>query len=266
MTQRPEAYTVNVSGKQNRMSTMVVLTPNGRHIFIGTRFDEPAWANPDGSAIPWSPACRTRTRRRAGQINRVERGGWTWSRRLSGSGRRVARDRQVLRRPRRLAVLHRLPQPLDTFVIGAAAGDGCVMGTTDDDGKVEIGPLVKVDTSAGMPSELCWLSGSPDDRFVYATNFGFSYLSTFKINGHGLEIARDPASPKVKGDGKFRALNNTVSSGPSDSWVTPDGAYLYQIFGNASKLVVFATHSDGSLDEVTSVPIPYNSPQGLAGF
>jgi hypothetical protein len=40
----------------------------------------------------------------------------------------------------------------------------------------------------------------------------------------------------------------------------------YQIYGNASKLVGYATHPDGSLSEVTRVQIPYNSPQGLAGF
>jgi hypothetical protein len=57
-----------------------------------------------------------------------------------------------------------------------------------------------------------------------------------------------------------------VSSGPSDSWITPDGAYLYQIYGNASKLVGYATHRDGSFTEITSVKIPYNCPQGLAGF
>jgi len=57
-----------------------------------------------------------------------------------------------------------------------------------------------------------------------------------------------------------------VTSGPSDNWLTPDGAYLYQIYGNASKLVGYATQPDGSLNEITSVKIPYNSPQGLAGF
>jgi hypothetical protein len=57
-----------------------------------------------------------------------------------------------------------------------------------------------------------------------------------------------------------------VSSGPSDSWISPDGAYVYQIYGNASKLVGYATKPDGSLDEVASVTIPYNSPQGLTGF
>jgi hypothetical protein len=91
-------------------------------------------------------------------------------------------------------------------------------------------------------------------------------VTSFKVDGKGLEIASDPACPRVKGDGTFRALNNTVSSGPSDSWLTPDGAYLYQIYANASKLIGYATQPDGSLDEVTAATIPYNSPQGLAGF
>jgi len=76
----------------------------------------------------------------------------------------------------------------------------------------------------------------------------------------------DPACPKVPGDGTFRGIGGIVGSGPNDIWLTPDGAYLYQIYGNASKLVGYAVQPDGSLDEVTSASIPYNSPQGLTGF
>jgi len=267
LTPRPERYTVNVSGKPNRMATMVALTPNGRHVIVGTTFDEPASANPDGSAILWAP--------RAGRgpggaplksiASNVEDpdGIAVFPVKEDGSLGTARFHDGNAGSPFFIAFLHHRP---DTFVIGAAVGDGCVLGTIDEDGHVEVGPLVKIDTSAGLPSELCWLSVSPDDRFVYATNFGYSYLTSFSINGNGLEIARDPASPKVVGDGTFRALNNTVSSGPSDSWLTPDGAYLYQIFGNASKLVGYSTGPDGSLTEVTSADIPYNSPQGLTGF
>lgn len=263
---RPERYTVNTHDKPDRISTMVVLAPNGRHVFVGTTFDEPASANPDGSAILWVP----RAGRGPGPALKViasnapdpdglivfpvqEDGALGTAKFHDANGGS----------PFFIAFLHQRP---DTFVIGEAVGDGCVLGTIDDDGDVEIGPLVKVDTSAGLPSELCWLSVSPDDRFVYATHFGYSYLSSFAINGKGLEIAADPACPKVKGDGTFRALNNTVSSGPSDSWVTPDGAYLYQIFANASKLIGYATQPDGTLEEVTTATIPYQSPQGLTGF
>jgi len=125
---------------------------------------------------------------------------------------------------------------------------------------------VKIDTSAGLPSELCWLAVSPDDRTIYATNFGYSNISSYHINGSGLEIVCDPACPRVPGDGTARGLCGDVTSGPSDNWITPDGTYLYQIYGNAAKLVGYATQPDGSLNEITSVKIPYNSPQGLAGF
>jgi 6-phosphogluconolactonase (cycloisomerase 2 family) len=107
---------------------------------------------------------------------------------------------------------------------------------------------------------------SPDDKTVFATNFGYSNICSYRITAKGLEIAKDPACPKVPGDGTFRALNGTISAGPSDIWITPDGAYVYQIYGNASKLVAYATKPDGSLSEVGNVKIPYNSPQGLAGF
>jgi hypothetical protein len=43
-------------------------------------------------------------------------------------------------------------------------------------------------------------------------------------------------------------------------WMTPDGAYLYQIYGNASRLMGYAVRPDGALDEITSATIPYNSP------
>ncbi|MFY1690971.1 hypothetical protein [Plantactinospora sp. WMMB782] len=100
---------------------------------------------------------------------------------------------------------------------------------------------------------------------MFATNFGYSNLSSFQLDGDKPVVAKDPACPRVPGDGNFRALNGTVSSGPSDNWMSSDGAYLYQIYGNAASLVGYAVQPDGSLDEVTRVGIPYNSPQGLAG-
>jgi len=154
----------------------------------------------------------------------------------------------------------------DSFLIGTAIGDGVVMGSIDADGRTSVGPLVPLDTSAGKPSELCWLAITPDDRLVFTTNFGYSNISSYRIEGTELTIAKDPACPAVPGDGTFRAFNGNVSSGPSDTWMTPDGAYLYQIYGNAAKLVGYAIQPDGALNETTSVSIPYNSPQGLAGF
>jgi 6-phosphogluconolactonase (cycloisomerase 2 family) len=265
LTQRPERYTVNTHDKLNRVATMVAVSPDEKLVFVGTTFDEPIVSTgvyPDGSPILW-----------------VQRGGGAFHSIASNTPDPDGLAVFPLRKdgslgtarlydagggsPFYIAFLHGRP---DTFVIGFAVGDGCAMGTIEKAGKIRIGPLVKIDTSAGLPSELCWVAISPDDRAIYATNFGYSNISSYHINGGGLEIAKDPACPKVPGDGTARGLCGDVTSGPADNWITPDGAYLYQIYGNAAKLVGYATQPDGSLNEVTSVKIPYNSPQGLAGF
>jgi 6-phosphogluconolactonase (cycloisomerase 2 family) len=261
---RPEKYSVSTMEWPNRVPTMAVLSPDGKFLILGTTFDElPSRKNPDGSLILWIP------RGNNGELHSIA------SNAPDPDGIivfRVGADGALGEpsfydgggaSPFYIAFLNNRP---DTFIIGEAVSDGLAIGRIDADGKVTVGPVVPIDTSAGVPSELCWLAVSPDDQLVFATNFGYSNLSSFRIDGNVLSIAKDPASPKVPGDGTFRAINGTVSSGPSDNWLTPDGAYLYQIYGNASKLVGYGVQSDGSLEEVTSVNIPYNSPEGLAGF
>jgi 6-phosphogluconolactonase (cycloisomerase 2 family) len=262
---RPERHTINTHDKTNRVSTMVVLSPNQKFLFVGTTFDEPIVTTglyPDGSPILW-------VQRNGGAYHSIasnapdpdglgifpigEDGSLGTGKLIDGKGGS----------PFYIAFLHKRP---NTFVIGYAVGDGMSLGTISDDGKVDIGPVVKIDTSRGVPTELCWASVSSDDKIVYATNFGYSNVSSYRINGNSLEIASDPACPIVPGDGTARGLNGTVTSGPADSWLSPDDAYLYQIYGNAAKLVCYATQPDGSLKEVDSVKIPYNCPQGLAGF
>jgi 6-phosphogluconolactonase (cycloisomerase 2 family) len=266
LTVRPERYTVNTHNKLDRVATMATLSPDGKLLFVGTTWDEPPAANPDGTPILWVP--------RAGRgpgfalksiasnapdpdgliVFPVNEDG-TLEPATFYDGRGGS--------PWNIRFLHARP---DTFIIGHAVGDGISIGQINADGTVSIGEMVKLDTSMGRPSELCWLSISPDDRTVYATPFGYGYITSFHINGSTLSIAKDPACPRVQGDGTFRALCGDVSSGPSDSWIAPDGAYLYQIYANAAKLVGYAVQSDGSLQEVGSMKIPYNSPQGLAGF
>jgi hypothetical protein len=265
LTPRMERYTANTMDKTDRVPTMAVLSPGGKFLIVGTTFDRPiahTGLYPDGSPILWVPQPDGTYRVIASNAPDPD-GLVVFPVRDDGTlGAGKFQDGKG-GSPFYIAFLHGQP---DTFVIGYAVGDGCTLGTIDRGGNLNIGPLVKIDTSPGLPSELCWLAVSPNDQFVYATNFGYSYVSALRINGKGLEIAKDPACPKVPGDGTARGLNSTVTSGPADNWITPDGAYLYQIYGNASKLVGYATRPDGSLEEITSVKIPYNSPQGLAGF
>jgi hypothetical protein len=94
----------------------------------------------------------------------------------------------------------------------------------------------------------------------------YGYITSWHLDGNVLSVAKDPACPKVPGDGTFRGLGGIVGSSPNDMWLSPDGAYLYQIYPNASELVGYAIQADGSLDQITSASIPYNSPQGLAGL
>ncbi len=262
LTACPERYTANTPDKHNRIPTMAVLSPDQKFLIVGTTFDQPATANPDGSPILWVQQPDGWLKSIAS--NNPDPDGLVVFP-VNGDGSLGAPSLHDAGggSPFFPVFLHDRP---NTFIIGYAVADGISLCSIDSDGGISVGPVVQIDTSSGKPSELCWLSVSPDDRFVFATNFGYSNISSYRIDGNVVSIAKDPACPKVPGDGTFRGLNGDVSSGPSDNWLTPDGAYLYQIYGNASKLVGYAVQPDGSLNEVTSAKIPYNSPQGLAGF
>jgi hypothetical protein len=259
---RPEGYSLNTSIKPNRVATLAVISPDEKFLVVGTTFDEPANANPDGSPILW-------VRRDDGSLHSIASnapdpdGLVVFPIHADGTLGAGSFQDGGGGSPWYPAFLHRRP---DHLVLGYAVGDGVAMATIDSDGAITTSPIVPVDTSGGKPSELCWVAVSADDQLVFATSFGYGYVSSYRIEGNVLAIAKDPACPKVLGDGTFRALNGTVSSGPSDNWLSPDGAHLYQIYANASRLVGYAVQPDGALEEMTSVSIPYNSPQGLAGF
>jgi hypothetical protein len=261
LTARPERYTVSTPGKPGRVATMASLTPDEKFIMVGTTFDEPPRANPDGSPILWV--------QKAGMPHSIASNlpdpdglivfpvgahGALGEAKFQDGGGGSPWNVQFLR------------QRPDHFVLGYAVGDGLALGRIDEDGNLDIGPIAEIDTSAGKPSELCWVSVTPDDRLAITADFGYSYATSFRIEGNVLSIAKDPACPKVPGDGPFRALNGNFTGGISDNWICPTGSFFYQLYPNAAKLVGYAIHSDGSLEEITSAEIPYQSPQGLTGF
>src|SRR5580692_1633044 len=265
LTPRMERYTANTPEKPHRVPTMGVLSPDEKFLLVGTTFDLPiaiSGTYPDGSPILWVPGPDGKQRSVASNapdpdgiiVFHVNANGTLSDPSFQDGGGGS---------PFYIAFLHNRP---DTFILAYAVGDGVGLGRIDENGRIGVDKVVPIDTKRGKIAELCWLAVSPDDRLLYATVFGSSNVTSFHIDGPEIRVAKDPACPEIEGDGTFRGLCGDVSSGPSDSWVSPDGAFFYQIYGNASKLVGYATKPDGSLEEVTSVAIPYNSPEGLAGF
>src|ERR1700747_1292784 len=247
LTPRMEKYTCNTPDKPHRVPTMGVLSPDEKFLLVGTTFDLPiaiSGTYPDGSPILWVPGPNGTPVSVASNapdpdgivIHRVNADGTLSEGSFQDGGGGS---------PFYIAFLHNRP---DTFLIAYAVGDGVALGRIDEDGRIGVGKVVPIDTRRGKIAELCWLSVSPDDRRLYATVFGFSDITTFDIDdGLEIRVAKNPACPEVEGDGTFRALCGDVSSGPSDNWVSPDGAFLYQIYGNASKLVGDRKSADGSL-------------------
>jgi 6-phosphogluconolactonase (cycloisomerase 2 family) len=249
---RPERNSVNTATKTDRVSTQAVLSPDGRFLLVDILFDARPAANPDGSpnlvvanasdpdGLVIFPVRDDGTLDEASFAD------------AGGAG------------PFYIAFLN---GSRDTFLNGLAVGDGVLAGRIDGEGRVTNGPLAQIDTSPGKPSELCWLQVTSDNSLVLATNFGYGTVSTYRLVDGRLSLLQDPANNAIPGDGTFRAVNGLVSSGPSDSWLTPDDQYFYQIFGNASVLVSYRLDkTSGRLTEIGRNQIPYNSPQGLAGF
>ena len=249
---RPERRSVNTATKTDRVSTQAVLSPEGNFLLVDILFDARPAANPDGSpklVVANAPDPDGLVIFPVGDDGTLGEASFADA---GGAG------------PFYVAFLHR---SRDTFLNGVAVGDGVLVSRIDGHGRVTNGPLVQIDTSLGKPSELCWLQITSDNSLVLATNFGYGTVSTYRLADGRLSLLQDPANIAIPGDGTFRAVNGLVSSGPSDSWLSPDNRYFYQIFGNASVLVSYQLDkSSGKLTELGRNQIPYNSPQGLAGF
>lgn len=249
---RPDRHTVNTATKTDRVATQAALSPDGRFLLVDILFDARPAANPDGSpklVVANAPDPDGLVIFPVGSDGTLGTASFTDA---GGAG------------PFYIAFLnHRR----NTFVNGVAVGDGVLVSSIDSEGRVTNGPLVAIDTSLGKPSELCWLQVTSDDSLVLATNFGYGTVSTYRLADGRLSLLADGANEAIPGDGTFRAVNGLVSSGPSDSWLTPDDRFFHQIFGNASVLISYRLDkTTGRLTEIGRNQIPYNSPQGLAGF
>ncbi len=251
LAQKEGSYTVNVGAKTDRIPTEIVLTPDARFLMAPILFDKRPAMKPDGSP---DLAVANMKEKDGLVVFPVKQDGSLGEADFTDAGGAAAFD---------IAFMH---GSNEKFIIGYAAADGVAMCAINESGKVTCAPVIKIDQKIGKPSELCWLAITPDNKQVFATVFGYSYVSGFKIEDGSITVKQDPAADAVPGDGKFKALDMVVSSGPNDCWISPDGRYYYQIYPNASKLISNKIEDNGKLKERDRIEIPYTSPQGLAGF
>src|ERR1700751_1939109 len=206
LTPRMERYTANTPEKQHRVPTMGVLSPDERFLLVGTTFDVPiaiSGTYPDGSPVLWVTGSDGETRSVASNapdpdgivIHRVNADGTLGEGSFQDGGGGS---------PFYIAFLHNRP---DTFIIGYAVGDGVALGRIDEDSTIGVDKIVPINTKRGTIAEPCSLSVSPDDRLLYGTVFGYSNITSFRIDdGRAIRVAKDPACPEVEGDGPFRGL------------------------------------------------------------
>jgi 6-phosphogluconolactonase (cycloisomerase 2 family) len=251
LTQKGGSYTVNTGDKNDRVPTEIVLTPDARFLMVPILFDKRPGMKTDGTP---DLAVANMTDKDGLVVFPVNADGSLGTADFMDAGGAAAFDIAFLNRSN------------NQFINAYAATGGLALCTIDASGKVTCGPVAKLNQQIGMPSELCWIAITPDNKQVFATVFGYSYVSSYKIDNGVISVNQDPAADPVPGDGTFKALNMVVSSGPNDSWLSPDGAYFYQIYPNASQLISYRIIESGKLNKIDTEAIPYNSPQGLAGF
>src|SRR5579862_2566323 len=146
LTARKERHTVNTQDKTDRVPTMAILSPDGKFLLVGTTFDRPiahTGTYPDGSPILWVPQPGGTYKVIASNAPDPD-GLIMFPLRDDGTLGAARFHDAKAGSPFYLAFLNGRP---DTFVIGYAVGDGCALATIDGDGKINVGPLVKIDTS-----------------------------------------------------------------------------------------------------------------------
>lgn len=237
------AYTVNTAQFDDRVATQIVSTPDDRFVLVNVPFNtSPPNLTPSDSDT-----------RDGLMVFPVQADGSLGTAVANDAGGAGAFGLGFLR------------GSSNVFVNTLAVGSGAVLSKLGDDGKVRNTKLSPVDLSRAPkgPSETCWVSLSPDNRYAYAANFSLGNITSFSLDGESIRVAADDQG-FVAGDGNYKGAAGIVTSGPVDSWASKDG-YLYQLYPNARQLVAYRMNG-AQLEKIGSYPVPYDSTDGLTGF
>jgi len=110
----------------------------------------------------------------------------------------------------------------------------------DKTGKLDI---ISADVLTGIDPENgelanCWVSVSPDNKYLWAANALSSSLSSYSIGENGELTLLDQAAYKDASEMLFF----------SDMYVSKDGKFLNQLIGNKGNIAVFKIKEGGALD------------------
>jgi len=184
--------------------------------------------------------------------------------RSSRSSRRVARDREVHdahgESPFFIAFLHNRP---DTFVIGAGRRPTAASSARSTRRPRRDRSARQDRHERGLPSSCAGCPSARTTGSCTRRNFGYGYLTSFTINGKGLEIvqrsgirrSRATAAPRAQQHGQQRPERQFGSRRTAPTCTRSREPQTRRVRDPA----------DGSLEEVTSVAIPYKQPAGTRG-
>lgn len=145
------------------------------------------------------------------------------------------------------------------FVVTDAAGVTATSYTFSATGAFTANGAPLAVTGQAAP---CWLAVTPDNRFVYVGN-GSGAVSRFALDSTGhLSLADPVAATETPVSGQASAFAN-------DSWISPDGKFLYQDYAGDDKIVAYSIGANGALAKIGEQPANTQSKislQGLAGI
>ncbi|WP_414451443.1 lactonase family protein [Burkholderia sp. 22PA0099] len=105
----------------------------------------------------------------------------------------------------------------------------------------------------------CWITVTPDNRFAYIGN-GSGAISLFSIDSTGkMALVNASIATETPVAGQTSAFAN-------DSWVSPDGKFLYQDYAGDDKIVAYAIGANGALTKLGEQPANTQSKISLQGM
>lgn len=88
-------------------------------------------------------------------------------------------------------------------------------------------------------TDTCWITVTPDDKYLYTTNFVSGTISSYKLGGKGkVELLHGKAASPGEG------------SEPVDVGLSDDGKYFYALLRGTGAIAGYAIQRDGSLKQV----------------